>query len=55
MDIFAPVIESQKGTGQFLTESPSEILKAGKNNRVPWLSGVMASEGTFFAMRELLT
>jgi len=46
--IYAPSIENptDKRTG-FLTESPTDILRAGKQQKVPFITGINSAEGCY--------
>ncbi|XP_017783906.1 PREDICTED: venom carboxylesterase-6-like [Nicrophorus vespilloides] len=44
--LFTPVIEI-KHEGSFISEYPEDIIRDGKSNQVPWMTGVTKDEGAF--------
>jgi carboxylesterase type B len=51
---FSPVVEGGSATERFLPDTPSNILKAKRFNKVPVIAGIMANEvGLFSAGRTL--
>lgn len=54
MVIFGPVTErkTEKNLHPFLTEDPSEIIRKGEFNKVPWVVGTVENEGNLRASRK---
>ena len=48
LSIFAPSIEAVVDQNTFLHKHPYEILKAGEQNDVPWITGLNSDEGLLF-------
>lgn len=44
--VFGPVIETES-KHPFIDQHPRDILRAGKINDVPWISGIVNEEGLY--------
>lgn len=49
-----PLILGPRVDGDFLPEEPAHLVKIGRHQRVPLMSGITADEGAFITMRESL-